>query len=170
MVDEDEPAAAASSAFDSVVGRVEAQLSRGRPSGPVEAPPAQIVADRVARESRGLRTGILIGVLGFAILVDVWLSIAMGRLAANVPEPSASRWVEVVATPAWRWGMLAMLGLLSGSAYMLTRRGKRWPLISATVTALIIVALTAYAVSYRVNELTRGDSGWTMYAPPSLDD
>lgn len=164
MVDDDEPASAASSAFDSVVGRVEAQLSRGRPSGPVEAPEPQVVANRTAPDVRGFRTGVVLGLLAAAIVVDLWLSIAMGRLATNLPAPSASRWVAVVATGAWRWGMLGLLVLLSASAYTLFRRGKRWPLVSAVITAAIVVGLTAYAVSYRVNEVT-ADRGWTAIEP-----
>jgi hypothetical protein len=159
---EDEDPGPASGAFDSVVGRVEAQLARGRPSGPVEAPEPQVVPDRGVR-ARGFRAGVLLGVLGSVVVVQLWLSLALAQLASNRPEPpSVSRWVDVVSTGAWRWGMFAMLLLLSGSAYSLSRRGKRWPLVSALVTALVVLGLTAYAVSYRVNELT---GGWTLYGP-----
>ena len=167
MVEDEEPAA--SGAFDSVVGRVEAQLARGRPSGAVEAPEREVVPDRPGVRGRGFRAGVMLGVLCSIIVVQLWLSLALARLAANRPDPpSVSKWVDVVSSGAWRWGMLAMMLLLAGSAYKLSGRGKRWPMVSALVTTLVVLGLTAYAVSYRVNELTSGNrivpsgSMWTI--------
>jgi hypothetical protein len=122
----------------------------------IEAPEApDVSAQRLQIGARDYRTGVVVGVTAFAIAVEVWLAVALGRLtefAASAPSRSAM--VNTVTAPWWRWGAVIGLSALAFIGHVAAGRGKKWPIaVAATLTA-VVVGLTAYAISYRVNELT----------------
>jgi hypothetical protein len=149
--DEPEPGAGASTPFDSVVGRMEAQLARGRPSGAIDPPaggPAAVARrGRGAAGARGYVTGIAIGVAIAGVLVQCWLA---HRLAAFDLDPGWTFYTPgsfeppFVVRTGWRIGAPVVLAGLVVLAHVLTGRGKRWPAIVVAVVALATPALSIY--------------------------
>lgn len=122
----------------------------------VEAPEApDVVAQRLQHGARDYRTGVIVGLTAFAIVVEVWLAIALGRLAEFASStPSGSAVVGMVSAARWRWGAVIGLSALAIVGHVAAGRGKRWPVAVAAAITAVVVGLTAYAISYRVNELT----------------
>lgn len=122
----------------------------------IEAPEApDVSAQRLQIGARDYRTGVIVGVTAFAIAVEVWLAVAIGRLAEFAASaPSRSAMVNTVFAPWWRWGAVLALSALAVIGHVAAGRGKRWPIAIAAALTAIVVGMTAYAISYRVNELT----------------
>lgn len=149
-----EPAPAGSGGFDSVVGRMEAQLARGRPSGAVEAPDRGPVSARVASASassaapsgRGFVAGIGFGIAGLATAVQLWLAYELAPLQQMFREfgatpPAISR---IVVSAGWRYGTVVALIVLISAAHWIAPR-RRWPLVAVAVLAVAIVMITYVA-------------------------
>jgi hypothetical protein len=155
--DDQDPGASASSPFDSVVGRVEAQLARGRPSGavdPPEPPPAAAVPRGRAAGARDYVTGIAIGVAIVGVLLQVWLAreLAMYDATWTLYTPDSMKPPFVVGT-AWRFGAPLALAALVVLAHVLAGRGKRWPALVVAVLALATPAASLYLARAPFTEL-----------------
>jgi MFS family permease len=155
---EDDPEAGAGP-HDSIVGRVEARLASGHAQGPVESPADYRVA---VGKGTGYAAGIAVGVAGLAVIGNAWLGVWASHLGT---WPSRGKLWALASSSAWRWGTLVGLVLLVGLAHLLARRGRRWAPFVAAAACLLVVGVSAYAVGYRVDELT---GGWTFYEPESL--
>ena len=134
--------------FDSVVGREEARLARGRPSGAVEAP-APAASGRAARVAPlaaakpDFVAGVFAGIAATAGLVQLWLGFHVAPLrevyaALEGPPMLPTR---VAISSAWHAiSVLVVAGLVAGG--YVASRGRRWPMIVVAVVALAIVAFT----------------------------
>ena len=155
--DDQDPGASASSPFDSVVGRVEAQLSRGRPIGAIDPPapaPVTVTARRRAVGSRDYLTGIAIGVAIVGVLLQCWLAreLAAYDLGWTFYTPESMKPPFVVGT-AWRIGAPLALAALVVIAHVLAGRGRRWPAIVVAVLALATPAASLYLARAPFSEI-----------------
>jgi hypothetical protein len=144
MVDDDGGEPAAATQFDSVVGRMEAHLAQGRPSGAVEAPPAGVQSARISSASgeRDFVAGLCTGIAVLATAMHLWLAYELTplqQLYREVPDsPTISRFA---ISAGWRYGSFGALVILILFAYALAPR-RRWPLVVVAILAVSALAFT----------------------------
>ena len=155
MPDEDQ---AEPAAFDSVVGRVEAQLASGRPSGAVEAPtPASSARTKIpppATARPDFVAGVGAGIAGAAALIQLWLSFHLAPLVTmyNALEYPPSLGTRIAISPIWHLASIAVIGALAIAGYRGSRR-RRWPLLVVAGVAIAIVAATYLLATMPITEL-----------------
>jgi hypothetical protein len=148
----------ASSAMDSLVGRMEADLARGRPRGPAEPPPSASARTRTPRRSPELDasfvSGLCTGVTGCAILVQIWLAIELRGVRSAFREwtayfpptndvPLSSR---IALSPIWEIGApVAFAAALV--ALLLFARRRVVPLAVVTVLSVAATTFTYFAAT-----------------------
>jgi hypothetical protein len=148
---DDDPDPSTSTPFDSVVGRVEAQLARGRPSGALDPPsPAPVAIVRRGRGdgARDYATGIAIGIAVVGVLLQIWVGYEVATYRTTwemfAPESLRPSAAGVVASTAWRYGAPVVLAGLVGLAHVLAGRGRRWPALVIAVVAVAAPVTTLY--------------------------
>jgi hypothetical protein len=141
---EAEPGASRSAPFDSVVGRMEAQLARGRPSGAVEAPRPATQPARIASPSadRDFVAGLCTGIAALATAMHLWLAYELSPLEQMYRDlPSTSQIADFAISAGWRYGSFGTLVALILVAYAQAPR-RRWPLILVAIVAVSTLAFT----------------------------
>jgi hypothetical protein len=132
----DDETESGTSAMDSLVGRMEADLARGRPQAPVEPPPSVSSSKRTARRASdgSFAAGACAGVAACAVLLQIWLAFELGDASAHLAEfdsarseyglpeslvPTASK---IALSPVWQIGAAVGLAIALLAALAFARR------------------------------------------------
>jgi hypothetical protein len=135
--------------------QAEADADSGVFAVPVEAPEPEVVARRTAWNPREFRAGVVVGSLWCVVVLHCWLEIALFAMNGQRGGSwSGSAIASLAGGKGWATLTTVLLVACPVIARVSARRGARWPVYAAVAVALIVLALSAYAISYRVNELT----------------